>query len=272
MGLKLLLNSSVTFFYVFVLGCSIVKHEPHQDGKAVVLLLGTFHFANPQKDLIKTPVHNVLNSESQRYLEDLSARLSQFKPTAILLEYDVTSDTPVNTLYSKYCENKYDLSASEVDQLGFRIAKSSGLNRVDSFDDRAIPWEAGPLFQQLKLEPHIERRFQSALRMITDQEIENQSKLPLRDLLKRLNSPEADQLNKGLYIITHVAGVDRNFEGAQASASWWHRNFRMLARIQKFAKPGERLIVVGGQGHIAIIRDLIKLDPEIFSEEIDDYL
>ena len=39
--------------------------------------------------------------------------------------------------------------------------------------------------------------------------------------------------------------------GADASASWWQRNFRMYALIQQHAQPGARDIAIGGQGHTA---------------------
>ena len=58
---------------------------------------------------------------------------------------------------------------------------------------------------------------------------------------------------------SRLAGGE-DFSGADATASWWHRNFRMYAQIQRHAAPGARVLVVGGQGHTAILRDFLRDD------------
>lgn len=237
-----------------------------------VLLLGTFHFANPGLDKIKNKVTDIMSESSQAYLKELTCRLSKFKPTVVLLEYDPGNDREINERFTQYLNGSYQLTIDEVEQLGFRIAKLSGLMRVDSFDERNTPWRAEKLFEQLQKEPELEKRFNKEVQKMTEDFNRDHSSLPLPEILKRTNHPEEDHKNKALYIMTNVAGVDENFAGADASASWWHRNFRMLARIQKFSKPGARLLVIGGQGHTAVLRDLMKLDPIIQIEDVYPYL
>jgi len=240
--------------------------------KAKVMLFGTFHFSNPALDLVRSNIHNVKMEASQSYLEELAQRISQFQPTTILLEYDPKNDQAVNERYTHYCRDNHQLSVDEVEQLGFRIARATGLARLESFDHRDIRWQSEELFRQLKIEIEIEARFNTAIEKLKSEEELNHSTLSLRDLLKRYNSPALDRDNKSLYILTNAAGVDQNFAGADAAASWWHRNFRMLAKIQKFAAQGARLLVIGGQGHMAVIRDLIDLDPRIIVEDVRPYL
>ena len=56
---------------------------------AQVLLFGTFHFANPGRDVVKTEQIDVMTEESQEYLLGLSRRLAEeFRPTVVLLEFD----------------------------------------------------------------------------------------------------------------------------------------------------------------------------------------
>lgn len=238
----------------------------------VVMLVGTFHFANPRKDLVKNSVVDVMSKASQDYLEELTQRISKYSPTSLLLEYDPKEEQKVNDRYNQYRMGEYQLSTDEVEQLGFRIAQSIGLGRLHSFDERNTPWKSQKLFEQLKQTPELEMRFNEAISQLTNEEYTAHSALTLQDLLKRYNSPEMEYRNKSLYIMTNSVGVDEDFAGADASASWWHRNFRMLARIQKFAQPGERVLVIGGQGHIAVIRDLLSLDPNLRIEEITPYL
>ena len=71
--------------------------------------------------------------------------------------------------------------------------------------------------------------------------------------------------------MTNQVGEDDNFVGADATASWWHRNFRMFAIIQRYAQPGERVLVIGGQGHTAILKQLLD-DDERRAVDVTPYL
>ena len=239
---------------------------------AIVMLFGTFHFAFPANDFVKNQIKNILTDDSQVYLESLALRINKFNPTAVLLEYDQKDNHKFNDLYSQYLTDEYRLGVNEIDQLGFRIAKVSGLNQIHGFDERDIPWDAEKLFEQLKREPALEKRFNSNVLEMTKDESGAHTSLSLQELFQRYNSPEMDRKNKSLYLATNVVGVDSDFAGADAAASWWHRNFRMFARIQKFAQPGEKLLVIAGQGHTAVLRDLLKLDSNLKSEDISSYL
>jgi len=79
-------------------------------------------------------------------------------------------------------------------------------------------------------------------------------------------------MNKDLYLVTSAAGAGTGFEGADAAARWWHRNFRMFANIQQYARPGERVLVVAGSGHTAILRDLLEIDGRIRAADNHEYL
>ncbi len=75
-----------------------------------------------------------------------------------------------------------------------------------------------------------------------------------------------------LNIVTNPVGDQNNFVGADASASWWHRNFRMYAHVQRYARPGERVLVIGGQGHTAILRQLLADDPDREAVDVRPFL
>ena len=51
-----------------------------------VLMMGSFHFANPGLDAVKSPVTDVTGAESQAWLETLAARIAAFAPTDVLVE------------------------------------------------------------------------------------------------------------------------------------------------------------------------------------------
>jgi len=87
----------------------------------------------------------------------------------------------------------------------------------------------------------------------------------------RSNTAEGDRLNMDLYLATNAIGAGDGYSGADASASWWQRNFRMYANIQKAAQPGERIIAIGGSGHMAILKQLLAIDQRLAEEKVDGY-
>ena len=248
--------------------------EDSPKASAQVLLFGTFHFSNPGLDVIKTDQIDVTTEENQEYLREFSKRLAEeFRPTVVLLEFDPARDEAINSEYAAYRAGELELEVNEIYQLGFRVAALAGLDAVHSFDEREVGWQAGPLFEEMKSdEPETQARVDSAIAEVTQEIEEAHRTLSLRELLAQHNSLEMDFRNKSFYLMTNHVGAGDSFSGADAAASWWHRNFRMYANIQKHAQPGERVLAIGGQGHTAILRDLLELDPDREAVDIRPYL
>ena len=251
---------------------SVSNKNQNNSEKVKILLLSTYHFANPGRDLIKHNVKDVMDQESQKYLDLLAKKISKFNPSSVLLEYEAKSDEKVNSNDLAYKKNQYRLSYSEIEQIGFRVAKYSDLSQVNGIDEKEVMWKGSQLLDQLEKEPDLKKHFNSAVEYVTVNEKRIHSSLNLQNILKEYNSTKMDEQNKSFYILTNVAGASDNFIGADASASWWHRNFRILANIQSFAKSRRRIFVVAGQGLIAVLKDMLKLDPNVVLEDINIYL
>jgi len=244
-----------------------------QQNKARVLLMGTFHFANLGFDYVKTDQIDVMNEINQLYLTQLAERIASFNPTGVLLEYGPGDDEQVNAEYQEYLNGNFVLPANEMYQLGFRVAKAAGLKEVHGYDERDIHWQAQPMLDLMNDKyPEVQKAFQHKIDDLTDALNQDHARKSLKELLFDHNDPERDRYNKALYIITNSVGAGVTFEGADAAASWWHRNFRMYANIQKHATPGSKIFVLGGQGHTAIFRDLLNLDDAREETAIHDYL
>ena len=229
---------------------------------AEVMLLGTFHFVDPGEDAVKVRSLNVLDPASQDYLEALTSRIAiEFAPTRVLLEFTPEYDELLNERYSGYLAGEFELRVNEIYQLGFRIARKSGLSRIEPWDHRGVPWLVEPMLEYAKEhDSQAVQAFEASIADITAIMQERHDTKSLRQLLQ-LSNAEADfQANKALYVLTNDVGNDQEYPGADAAASWWHRNFRMYANVQRLAGPGERVLVIGGSGHIAIIADLLALD------------
>jgi hypothetical protein len=249
---------------ITMLAAMTVQAEP-----ARVLLMGTFHFDSPGLDVVKTEHIDVMSETSQSYLQQLSQRIAASQPTAVLLEFNPDNHEKINAEYQQYLTGNFALPANEIYQLGFRVAKLAGLREVHSFDERDVHWQGQALMDHLtNKEPEVMQQLQQKIATITAEMQADHQSLSLQQLLVKNNQPETDQQNMDFYLYTNAVGAGAGFVGADASASWWHRNFRMYARIQQQATPGARLFVLGGQGHTAIIRQLLNIDARLIEQSV----
>ena len=238
---------------------------------AKVLLLGLFHFDNPGLDAVKYRPRDVMQPAEQAYLVALSERLARFAPTRVLLEYPAKSDVTVNQRYADYLAGNPELRKNEIYQIGFRVARLAGHARVHGFDVQAPPFQAA-LWGYLPKEPAAERKLAAMIATESERLEALHRSLSLKDLLAQSNSSREDQHNKGFYMtLNDVAAEEGLFHGADAAANWWHRNLRMYALVQTHARPGERVLVIAGSGHVAILRDMLRADSARMEEDVQPY-
>jgi len=242
------------------------------DEPAQVMLIGAFHFGNPGKDVVKVSDFDVFDETSQQFLQAFAQRLATFQPTQVLLEYNPENEELINQRYRDYLARKYELGNNEIYQMGFRIAKAAGLEAVQSFDHRDFHWQPQQMFKYAEQHNSPEMTsFNDAIALHTEEDEKARANMSLRELLMRSNDPVQDRMNMDLYLATNSIGAGDGYAGADATASWWQRNFRMYANIQRVAKPGERIIVIGGSGHTAILKQLLATDQRLVGVAVDGY-
>lgn len=244
------------------------KPEP-----AKVMLIGVFHFANPGRDMVKSRVIDVMTPDNQRYLDGLATRLAGFRPTDVLAECSPIDQGAIDAKFKDYMAGKFVPSSNETYQIGFRVARAAGLQGVTCFDEDNVGWEAQPMFDYLDAHaPQVKQDLEAIYQSMSADTDREQSALTLPQLLHLTNDATRDLINKGLYLRTNDVDAGNSFVGADASASWWHRNFRMYANLQNAAAPGHRVIAIAGQGHTAILKDLLADDSQRTAEDVNPYL
>lgn len=240
---------------------------------AKVMMLGVFHFANPGRDVVKSEVIDVSTDENQAYLAGLATRLAAFRPTDVLVECVPSAQPRQDAAYAAWRDGTVALGVNETQQIGFRVAKAADLDGVTCFDEGDVHWNGGPMFEYIGThEPERKVAMDAVFASLSARETREQTTLPLPALLRLTNDPERDRENKDLYIVTNAVDAGGGFLGADASASWWHRNFRMYANVQKAASPGRRVLVIAGAGHTAILKDLLAIDGAREAEDVNSYL
>lgn len=114
--------NKVTLF--FIMACIFYLKGYAQQTE--VLTLGVFHFDFPNLDMQQISEEDqidVLSPVYQKEIELIVNKLAKFRPDAIVIEHPVTGQPKVDNLFKAYLAGKHKLSKSEVQQLGFRIAK-----------------------------------------------------------------------------------------------------------------------------------------------------
>lgn len=263
-----------------ILALSLLVFSSVSQGESVkqpaeVMLMGTFHFNNPGLDVVKTRQINVSTAANQAYLTAFTERLAEsFAPTHVLMECDRGNQEKLNAEYQNYLLNKFELPINEIYQIGFRLGKKSGIKALHCYDEREVQWQAEALFNSIsESEPELKLELDQTLKGLSESINKMHQELSLAQILTELNSEGLDKKNKSMYILTNEVGANGNgFAGADAAASWWHRNFRMYANIQKHATPESRLFVIGGHGHTSILNDMLDLDEKRQAKLVKPYL
>ncbi|PWT83247.1 MAG: hypothetical protein C5B44_00860, partial [Acidobacteria bacterium] len=107
---------------------------------AEVLVLGTYHMANPGHDIFNMQADDVLKPKRQAEIAQLIEVLKTFQPTKIAIESNPLGDRPKQ--YADYLAGKRELARNEIDQIGFRLAKELGHKTVYPVDaDGDFPYQ-----------------------------------------------------------------------------------------------------------------------------------
>src|SRR5438270_11301364 len=78
-----------------------------------IVVLGTYHMANPGHDIHNMQADDVLSAKRQQEIAQLIEVLKKFRPTRIAIEADVSGQRAAQQ-YSDYLAGKYTLSRNEI--------------------------------------------------------------------------------------------------------------------------------------------------------------
>jgi hypothetical protein len=250
--------------------------------RAAVLLLGTFHFDYPDLDVEK-PGHrvDVATLELQRQIDEVVERLAAYRPTRIAVEARVERQGRLDSLYHAYLDGRWELGRSEVYQLGFRLARRLGHDRV-----WAVDTERHDLFVDLarsSLEPRSAELFatdsawRGRFRALSAWEDSTWAAGggTLRELFLRKNDPDRIRVGHMAYSVGFFRfdGEEGGYLGADFVSGWYNRNLRIFRNLQRITRgPEERLLLIIGSGHLPILRFVVEHSPEYVLEEVGDYL
>ena len=247
-------------------GCERREEDP-ADKSVAVMVLGTYHFANPGHDEHNVAAESVLTPARQAELAALAARLAAFCPTKVMVEMESSAADLSLPSYTAFDPASLLEAPNEIDQIGFRLARLMGHSAVYGVDVQAGPGEedyfpidavraaARAQGQEAILE-RLNAPIADWVRWFNAQ----QARLSIQALLALVNGrdyPGGQDFYYGMLPIGDVAGQ----AGARLNARWYERNARIFAKLIHAAQPGDRIVLVYGAGHNYWLRHFVDETP-----------
>ena len=249
-----------------------------KDERAQVMLLGTFHFAYPNQDVIKTEEADqldVTSTESQRDIARITSQIAKFKPTKIAVEAFPGKQAKLDSLYQAYLEGRYELGVNEIYQLGFRLAKQLGHPRVYATDSWGnLDSYQKPGSKEFEIRDDIKERMekfwayrQSTVQARAEAEKKQAGTQPrsLYKTIQLMNQPDAIRKNQENYFREAFQYEEQPYDYTGVdwySATWFNRNLRIFRNIQRITEsPNDRILVIYGSDHLGPLQQAVESSP-----------
>ncbi len=240
-----------------------------------VMLLGVAHLDS------KNDVHNnvfedsPLSPKRQRQIANIIQRLSRFRPTKVLVEAPM-DDPKLAEQYRQFLAGQFSLSANEIYQFGFKLAaraKNSAIYPVDTHGPALIEEDSATEKRHSEfLQAHFADVSTPAFKELIARSNALERKGTYLELLRYLNTDEAVRANASLYSVLDGMGRDADNAGSAYVAQWYTRNCYIFSNILSVLHPGDRVVVIMGQGHEYLLREFTRLNPNLIDVDPLDYL
>lgn len=248
------------------------KRATNETQKAHVLVLGTFHMANPGHDIFNLQVDDVLAPKRQKEMAETVAALKRFRPNKIALEASFGTDKMMKN-YQAYLEGKYELTRNERDQLGLRLAKELGQKQVYSIDvDGDFPFDKVQEYAKRSGKQRALDQYMAAYPKVIEKESKTLKEGTVSDLLLLLNSEESVRGDQESYMDFAEFADGKEYPGPDLLAEWYRRNARIFANLRSIiASPEDRVLVIYGAGHLYWLRRDVLDSRDLVLERFGDY-
>jgi hypothetical protein len=269
----MMMRTLVTWVLVLVIaGPNLVQAQ--SSARPEVLILGTYHMANPARDIHNVEVDDVLSDSRQREIAELIEVLQRFRPTKVAVEAQVGS-RQIGQRYAGYLAGEYPLSRNEIDQIGFQLGRGLGHSSVYPVDeDGDFPFYRVQNYARANgREPQFD-----SLRAVTAERVEREAAFlrshTVLETLELMNSDSTVARAVSEYYDTYMPfGEPYEYAGPDLIASWFERNIRIYRNIRALiTSPDDRILVVYGAGHLGWLREIADHDSGVELRQLSDLI
>jgi hypothetical protein len=220
--------------------------------------------SNPGLDAVNITADDVLAPKRQREIEELAAKLTAFRPTKVAVEIPYGRDSLSNSLFRRYVAGSHALDRTEMQQLGFRVARAAGLPRIYGIDyDLDVNLAPVMVWALTHRQPELATAAQSLSMRLVAEADRMMKHATVGEILSALNSARADSAH-GIYLAALRVGADTSYPGAAVTARWYERNLKITSNILRVIdSPADRVLVIMGAAHAPILRELLERVPGV---------
>jgi len=242
------------------------------DARPEVLVLGTYHMANPGRDINNMQADDVLAPKRQQEITQLIEVLKKFHPTKIAIEQDVGSER-VKKEYSDYLAGKYTLSQNEVDQIGYRLAKELGHKTIYSVDEEAdFPWQRVVDYVRGSGQKEKFDALNANWGAVVKEQGEFLKSHSVLEMFEYMNSDARAARDVAFYFAMVPYGEPGDYAGSDLLAAWYQRNIRIYHNIVNLIdSPNDRVLVVYGAGHLGWLQQDVANDASVRLRKLAEF-
>lgn len=219
-----------------------------------LLLIGSPHLANQNRDLANIDVPDVLAPARQREIEELVDNLAHWEPTRLAVEWAADDQGDLDERFTQYRLGRLSLTASERDQIGLRLAGQVGLQRIDAVDcfDKLPGTDADYDFADWAQDHGMSERLDALIaahQADADATSKDMTSTSVSEWYRSINTPGARRRMHRAYYDLALVGDESATPGTNWVAGWYARNLRIFANLLRVCEPDDRLLVLYGAGH-----------------------
>ena len=259
------------FSLLGILAVSIPSY-PQSDARPEILVLGTYHMANRNRDIFNLHADDDLAPKRQQEITQVIEVLKKFRPTRIAIEADL-GNSQIAQDYSAYVAGKYTLSRDETNQIGFRLAKELGhqtvypVNVVGDFPVQRVMNFAKAHGTSDKLDA-LMAAFGAEVKLEQDF-LQSHTVL---EMLEYLNSDSVAAKEVARYYAVVPFGEDGDYAGPDLLALWYERNIRIYQNIRALVEsPNDRILVIYGAGHLGWLQQDATNDASVKLRKLSEF-
>lgn len=250
----------------------------HPKYKIKIMLVGTYHFANPGMDKYNTRVDDYSTPERQKQIQEVNNALAKFKPEKIFVESNAKYQNEADEHFQQYKAGKVQITDNMVNerlQIGEKLAKQLN-NRHIYAADAGGEWlgnEVQHYADSARLDYY--KAFESYFKNFVAYYDQYVATHTVKQNLAYLNEPQ-ELLNHNHIMYNAVfpkVGAGDTYIGARLVGEWYMRNLKIYANILNHLSTNDKqVMVLFGSGHIHILKQLFNDNPAFEVIEANQYL
>ena len=246
-----------------------------QPPKTQVMIVGVAHFV-ARRDIYNSKYKgSPLSPRRQAQIAAVVERLARFHPKKVLIE-EPFGNAKYQSQYLRYLAGHFTLPADEAYQFGFKLAKRSGDRAIYPIDTwgPSIYDDNSPAGK--RIDAYLHAHFTDVRDSEASADIERDRDIQLHgtylDELRYLNTAQSIRANASWYSVFDGMGRRADDAGSTYVAEWYTRNCFIFSNLLSVIRPGDRVVVLMGQGHEYLLRQFVRLNPHLVNVDPLRYL